>query len=236
MESGGTWLSISDMQRTESTGVAHIGGRLALGFALVGMLQASPVFASDNQQPVAGIEGLWSGADTNDLSGSAFLCIKFGTNGQGAFVSGALIAVPATFTYTLAQGRIDCKTNNTIPLNGTLRYDSAADLLVYQAKSPRGSRAANPQGPLIMSRDRDELKDTILGMVLGATNEEEVMIRIRPVLEALRNATNYDDAVARVRPVLSATTNRVKGVSGQTLRTVEQLGGASGATNRHESP
>jgi len=217
--------------------VMHIGNHLALVFALVGMLQGSSAFASDKQQLVTGIEGLWSGADTNDPSGSAFLCIKFGTNGQGAFVSGALIAIPATFTYTLSQGRIDYVTNNTIPLNGTLRYDSAADLVVYQGKPPRrASRTANSQGPVIMSRDSDELKNTILGLVLGATNEEEVMTRIRPVLETLRHATNYDDAVARVRPVLGAITNRVKSVSGESSRSVEQPREASSATNRQDSP
>jgi hypothetical protein len=224
------------MRTTKPNHVTHIRCSIAIGCALIGMLQVSSVLAADKQQLMGGVEGLWSGADTNDPSGSAFLCIKFGTNGQGAFVSGGLVAIPATFTYTLSQNRIDYITNNTIPLNGTLRYDSAVDLLVYQAKPPRrASRAANPQGPVMMSRDSDELKNTILELVLGATNEEEVMTRIRPVLEALRHATNYDDAVARVRPALE-TTNRVKSASGESLRSVQQLGGASGATNRQESP
>jgi hypothetical protein len=204
----------------------------SLIFALIGMLHASSAFASDKPQLMGGIEGLWSGADTNDPSGSAFLCIKLATNGQGAFVSGGLVAIPATFTYTLSQGRIDYVTNSTVSLSGIVRYDATADLLMYQAKLRRASRASQPQGPVIMSRDTDELKDTILGLVLGATNEEEVMRRLRPVLEALRHGTNYDDAIARLRPVLGAITNRVRTVSGEPLRPVEQRG----VTNRHESP
>lgn len=224
------------MHITRPRRVTHIGGRLALGFALIGTLHAPSAFGSDKPQSVGGIEGLWSGADTNDPSGSAFLCIKLATNGQGAFVSGGLIAIPATFTYTLSQGRIDCVTNSTVPLSGTLRYDAGADLLIYQSKPPRASRRANLQGPVLLSRDNDELKNTILGLVLGATNENDVMTRIRPVLQALRHATNYDDAVVRLRPVLSAITNHVGSVSGEALRPVEQRGGANGATNRHESP
>ena len=108
-------------------------------------------------------------------------------------------------------------------LNGTLRYDAATDLLIYQAKPPRASRTANPQGPVLMSRDNDELKDTILRLVLGATNEEQVTARLRPVLETLRHATNYDDAVVRLRPVLSATTNRVRSMSGATTSQGIQL-------------
>jgi hypothetical protein len=202
------------MHTTKSNRAAHIGCRIALGFALVGTLHASSAFASD--KPAGAIEGLWSGADTNDASGSAFLCIKLTTNGQGAFVSGGLVAIPGTFKYSQSQGRIDYVSNDTVSLNGTLRYDAAADLLVYQAKPRRASRTANPQGPVIMSRDSDELKDAMLRLVLGATNEEEVTARLRPVLETLRHATNYDDAVVRLRPVLSATTNRVRGVAGVT--------------------
>jgi hypothetical protein len=87
-----------------------------------------------------------------------------------------------------------------------------------------------------MSRDTDELKNTILGLVLGATNEEQVMTRLRPVTEALRHATNYDDAIARLRPVLGAMTNRVRSASGEPPVSVEQRGGTSGATNRNDSP
>ena len=74
-----------------------------------------------------------------------------------------------------------------------------------------------------MSRDNDELKDTILRLVLGATNEEQVTARLRPVLETLRHATNYDDAVVKLRPVLSATTNRVRSMSGATTSQGIQL-------------
>ena len=126
--------------------VMHIGCRLALCLALFGTLRASSAFASDNK-PAGAIEGLWSGADTNDASGSAFLCIKLTTNGQGAFVSGALIAIPGTFRYTQSQGRIDYTSNDTVSLNGTLRYDAATDSLIYQAKPPRASRTANPHRP-----------------------------------------------------------------------------------------
>jgi hypothetical protein len=213
--------SISDMHTTKSHGAAHIGCRLALSFALVGTLHASSAFASD--KPTSAIEGLWSGADTNDASGSAFLCIKLTTNGLGAFVSGALIAIPGTFRYTETQGRIDYVSNDTVSLNGSLRYDTATDSLIYQAKPPRASRTAYPQGPVIMFRDSDELKDTILRLVLGATNEEQVTARLRPVLETLRHATNYDDAVVRLRPVLSATTNRIRSVSGATTSQGIQL-------------
>ena len=193
------------MQMAKPNRLRRIGGRLAPGFALIGMLHAASAFASDVKQLMGGIEGLWSGADTNDPSGSAFLCIKLATNGQGAFVSGGLIGIPATFTYTLSQGRIDYVTNSTVSLSGSLRYDAAADLLIYQAKPRRASRTSQPQGPVIMSRDTDELKNTTLGLVLGATNEQEVMRRLRPVLEALRHGTNYDDAISRVRPVLGGS-------------------------------
>ncbi len=209
------------MRATRSNGVAHISCRLALSFALIGTLHAFSAFASD--KPASAIEGLWSGPDTNDASGSAFLCIKLATNGQGAFVSGALIAIPGTFRYTQSQGRIDYTSNDTVSLNGALRYDAATDSLIYQAKPPRASRTANPQGPVLMSRDGDELKDTILRLVLGATNEEQVTARLRPVLETLRHATNYDDAVVRLRPVLSATTNRVRSMSGATTSLDIQL-------------
>jgi len=182
-----------------------IGSHPALELRLIAMLLALSAFPSDKAQLMGGIAGLWSGADTNDTSGSAFLCIKLATNGQGAFVSGGLIAIPATFTYTLSQGRIDYVTNSTVPLNGTLRYDASADLLIYQSNPPRASRRANPQGPVMLSRDSDGLKNTILGLVLGATNEDDVMTRIRPVLQALRHATNYDDATIRLRPVLGVS-------------------------------
>jgi hypothetical protein len=183
----------------------HIGYAFLLGFALIGMPDASSVFASDNQQ--LGVQGLWSGADTNDPLPSAFLCVKLGTNGQGAFISGGLVGIPGTFTYTLSQGRIDYLTNSTVHLGGTLRYDAGADLLIFQPKPTRASRTENLQGPVIMSRDADELKNAILGLVLGATNQEQVMVRLRPVLQRLRGATNYDDAVARLQPMLGATTN-----------------------------
>jgi hypothetical protein len=221
MESGGISPSISDMRAIRSTSAAHIGCRIALGFALIGTLHASSAFAVDN--PAGAIEGLWSGADTNDASGSAFLCIKLTSNGQGAFVSGTLIAIPGTFRYTQSEGQIDYVSNDTVSLNGTLRYDAASDSLIYQAKPPRASRAANPQGPVIMSRDADELKDTILRLVLDAKNEEEVTARLRPLLETVRHATNYDDAVVKLRPVLSATTNRVRSGSEATTSPTIQL-------------
>jgi hypothetical protein len=223
MQSGGTLLSISDMHTARSNGAVQIGCRLAFCFASAGMLIASSMFASDKQQLMGGIEGLWSGADTNDASGSAFLCIKLGTNGQGAFVSGALFAIPGTFTYTLSQGRIDYVTNDTVHLSGTLRYDATADLLIYQAKPQRASRQGKPQGPVIMSRDTDELKDAILGLVLGATNQEKMMARLRPVLETLRHATDYDDAVARLGPVLGTATNRARDASEVTTSQSIQL-------------
>jgi hypothetical protein len=223
------------MCTTKLNHVTHICS-LAVVSALVGMLHASSVFAADKQQVMGGIEGLWSGADTNDPSGSAFLCIKFGTNGQGAFVSGGPIAIPGTFTYTLSQGRIVYVTNGTVCLNGTLRYDAAADFLVYQSKPPRASRTANRQGPVVMFRDNDELKDTILRMVLGATNEQEVTTRLRPVFETLRHATNYDEAVARLRPVLGVTTNRVRSGLPESPGSAEPPRGQNGATNRQESP
>lgn len=174
--------------------------------------------------------------DTNDPLPSAFLCIKLATNGQGAFISGGLVAIPGTFTYRLSQGRVDYVTNSTLRLGGTLRYDAAADLLIYQAKPARASKAANSQGPVIMSRDSDELKDAILGMVLGATNQEEVMVRLRPVLETLRGATNYDDAIARLKPVIGATTNRIGAVSEAPLTPTEQPGGSGDQTDLRKRP
>jgi hypothetical protein len=203
------------MHKSNPNRVTHIGCRVAFGFALVGMLHASPLFASDKQQLVGGIQGLWSGADTNDPMPSAFLCVKLATNGQGAFISGGLIGIPGTFTYTLSQGRIDYLTNGTLHLGGTLRYDPGADLLIFQAKPARASRTENSQGPVIMSRDADELKNAILGLVLGATNQEEVMARLRPVLERLRGATNYDEAVARLQPMFGGTTNGERTVLGK---------------------
>src|SRR5206468_3784062 len=67
------------------------------------------------------------------------------------------------------------------------------------------------------------LKDTILRLVLGATNDKEVTARLRPVFETLRHATNYDDVVVRLRPVLSAATNRIRSVSGATTSQGLQL-------------
>ena len=180
----------------------------------LGVLHASSVFASDKEQ--GGIQGLWSGVDTNDPFPSAFLCVKLATNGQGAFISGGFVGIPGTFTYTLSQGRIEYPTNGTLHLGGTLRYDAAADLMIFQAKRARASRRENSQGPVIMSRDDDELKNRILGLVLGATNQEQVMARLRPVLQRLRGATNYDEAVARLQPMFGATTtNGERTVSGK---------------------
>jgi hypothetical protein len=184
----------------------------------LGVLHASSVFASDK----GGIQGLWSGADTNDLLPSAFLCVKLATNGQGAFISGGFVGIPGTFTYTLSQGRIEYLTNGTLHLGGTLRYDAGADLLIFQAKPARASRRENSQGPVIMSRDEDELKDRILGLVLGATNQEEVMARLRPVLERLRGATNYDEAVTRLQPMFGAPTNPERTPAGPRLAPAEK--------------
>src|SRR5215831_13698179 len=108
------------MHKGKPNRVTHIGYGVLFGFALVGLPHASFVFASDNQQSV-GVQGLWSGADTNDLLPSAFLCVKLATNGQGAFVSGGLVGIPGTFTYKLTQGRVDYVTNATVQLGGTLR-------------------------------------------------------------------------------------------------------------------
>jgi hypothetical protein len=210
------------MHRNKPNRVTHIVCVFSLGFAVVGMLHASSVFASDKQQLAVGIQGLWSGADTNDPLPSAFLCVKLATNGQGAFISGGLIGIPGTFTYTLSEGRIDYLTNSTLRLGGTLRYDAGGDLLIYQARPARASRAENSQGPVIMFRDADELKDKILGLVLGATNQEEVMARLRPVLEKLRGATNYDDAVARLQPMLGATTNGERTAPGKRSRRADK--------------
>lgn len=224
------------MRTTKPNHVSHIGYSLAIGCTLIATLQAPFVFAADKQPLMGGIEGLWSGADTNDPSPSAFLCIKLSTNWQGAFVSGGTIAIPGTFTYTLSQGRIDYVTNGTVSLSGTLRYDVAADSLVYQSKPRRASRTAIPQGPVVMSRDNDELKDTMLQLVLGATNDQEVMTRLRPVLETLRHATNYDDAAARLRPVLGVSTNRVGSGLPESSGSAEPHPAESTATNRQELP
>jgi len=220
--------------RHKMSRVTQIVCGLLVGFALVGVPHASSVFASDKQQLLGGIEGLWSGADTNDALPSAFLCVKLATNGQGGFISGGLVGIPGTFTYTLSEGRIDYLTNGTLRLGGTLRYDAGADLLIYQAKAAHASRTANSQGPVIMSRDGDELKNAILGLVLGATNQEQVMARLRPVLERLRGATNYDEAVARLRPMFGGTTNGDRTVPGRPSGSAEK--GATGDSVNSPKP
>ncbi len=208
--------------------------RIVITPGLVGLLHALSVFASDPQSSVNRIEGLWSGADTNDPLPSAFLCIKLATNGQGAFISGGTVAIPGTFTFTFSQGRIDCVTNNTVQLSGSLRYDSAADSLIYQAKPVRASRARESQGPVVLSRDSDELKNALLGLVLGATNQEEVMARLNPIFRRLRGATNYDDAVARLKPVIDGMTNRV--VPARPSNPAEKPASSGGTNNPHDSP
>jgi hypothetical protein len=208
--------------------------RVALLFGVLTLLRATPVFASDAPSSVNRIEGLWSGADTNDPLPSAFLCIKLATNGYGAFISGGFVAIPGTFTYTLTQGRVDFLTNSTVQLSGSLRYDAAIDSLIYQAKPVRASRES--QGPLVLSRDTDELKNALLGLVLGATNEDQVMTRLKPVLQTLRGATNYDDAVARLKPVMDTMTNRLAGAPPQPLRSTENPPTSGKTTNRLDSP
>lgn len=244
MVSGGDSLWIFEMQDSNPNCLAHTHLRrfdaqaeqvfpLLLGL-LVGFCAGS-TFAADPQPPITHIEGLWSGADTNDPLPSAFLCIKLATNGQGAFISGGFVAIPGTFTYTVSPERIDYVTNSTVQLHGSLRYDSATDSLIYQTKPVRASRVREQQGPVILSRDTDELKNTLLGLVLGAPNEEQVMARLKPVLQTLRGATNYDDAIARLKPVIDAITNRVGGPT-KPMKPAENPPKSGSTTNRLDSP
>lgn len=210
--------------------------RVALVLGVLALLRAESSFGSDLQSPVSRIEGLWSGADTNDPLPSAFLCIKLATNGQAAFISGGFVAVPGTFTYTLSHGRIDHVTNNTVQLHGSIRYDADTDSLIYQAKPLRAPRARESQGPVVLSRDTDELKNALLGLVLGATSEEEVMARLNPILQKLRGATNYEDALARLKPVLDGTTSRLGGGPIEPLKRFEKQSTSIGITNRQDAP
>jgi hypothetical protein len=148
------------------------------------------VFAACGSEPGASprlIEGLWTGNNTNGFPPDALLSIKLNTNGQGAVMSVGLVGIPGTFTYSLSQGRIICFTNDSPQLTGSLRYDARADMLIYQ-ESPRVAASLREHhGPVHLLRDTNEVRDVVLGSVIGATNYTEVMSRLGAVFGTLTN-------------------------------------------------
>src|ERR1035437_4243138 len=159
-------------------------------FVLLGVLFASLALAAPGPErggPPNGIEGLWTGKDTNGFPPDAALSVKLNTNGEGAVMVVGLVGIPGAFTYSLSKDQIICFTNGTPPLTGTLRYDALADMLVYQQKPTVASALRQHHGPVLLLRDTNEVRNAVLGCILGATNHAEVMSRMGAVLDTLTN-------------------------------------------------
>ena len=161
----------------------------APGFVLVSIVIIGAVLGvGSNSEPAErGIDGVWTGQGTNGIY-RTLLSIKLTTNGCGAlYGGGGGMGAPGTFTYTRFKDHIRYMTNDTPHLTGTLRYDAAADVIIYQeggevAKAPRESGE-----PMLLHRETNEMRRAMLGAMIGATNSQDVMMRLGHFLNSLTN-------------------------------------------------
>ena len=152
-----------------------------LRFATLGLLCAMPQLSgctADQTASLPLLEGVWTGEDTNGFMFSSALSIKLTTNGQGALLSRSAVGITGTFTYTRSVDRLVLFTNDTPRLTGVLRYEAAADMLVYQESASVAKALHRSQAPVLLIRDTNEMNKAELDCMIGATNYHELMTRL----------------------------------------------------------
>jgi len=169
--------------------------------SLLGAALAYSGFASDSDALTRGLDGLWSGKDTNVVLGEEWMSVKLTTNGCGAVIGGDdKVGFPGTFTYTIVRDRIVYVTNDSPALSGTLRYDSSADALVYQLRADAATAFRPTCGPVILFRDTNQLHNTMVGSIVGATNYTDAMNRLARFTGTLTNEVEQSPAQKKTQP------------------------------------
>ena len=168
-------------------------------FLLLSLLLFGSTFtwgATDDARPRS-IDGLWTGENTNNPYG-LFLTIRLTTNGYGAlYGGGGSMGFPGTFTYTLSDGQVRYVTNGTPFLTGTLRYDAAADVLIYQERADLVKKYKQSPTPLVLRRETNEIRRAMLDSMVGATGHSGMMSALRQYMGTLTNASEAATTIAR---------------------------------------
>jgi hypothetical protein len=190
------------------------------------LLGAALSLSSSHDAATQGIGGLWTGEDTN-AEFSSQLSIRLTTNGYGAFYgAGPSMGIPGTFTYTLLQSRISYLTNDTPSLTGILRYDTSADVLIYQESAKVAEALRESRGPVLLLRDTNELHNAMLGSMIGATNYHDLMTRLGGFIDTLTNnvqaASERSDMLKRAQQ--GGAANGSRAIRSETNRTSSAAG------------
>jgi hypothetical protein len=165
-----------------------MSGLQKVRFGQAGVLLAAALgLISIHDVKAQGIDGVWSGRDTNGFYGDETLSIKLTTNGDGVFLGDDHVAIPGTFTYTIVEERIVYVSNDTASLTGTLRYDASSGALIYQESAKVAKQVRESRGPVVLLRDTNELGNAMLSSMVGATNSIDVMKRLGGFLATLTN-------------------------------------------------
>ena len=216
--------SLFSLGLTAAHAMKHSAPRFAVAaLSLLGAALAYSGFASDSDASAHGIDGLWSGTNTNWAFGDEAMSVKLTTNGCGVVVgTDHNIAIPGTFTYTIVQDQIVFITNDSPALRGTLRYDSSSDALVYQERAEVAAALRQTCGPVILLRDTDQSHNAMLGSMVGATNYTDVMSRLGRFMGTLTNGVEkspvqkkaqQDGAANGSHPIHSETNQTSSGLA-----------------------
>ena len=205
---------------------------LALGFTiaslgLLGAILMFPSFGSDRDASTRWLQGLWTGEDTNGFFPGDMMSIKLTTNGYGVVLTlDHNVVIPGTFTYTLSRDRITFLTNDSPWLTGTLRYDTSANVLVYQESAKVAVALRRTQGPVLLLRDTNEVRNAMLGSMVGATNYHDVMTRLGRFIGTLTNDVGaiQEKSAAQKKAQQNGAANRSQPIRSETNRTSSAAG------------